>query len=78
TNRLKINFELKSQENNKIIQSEHLCTVYLCLIEHIYYKYDRTPDASSIVLMTHLCKYIYTDDTSYRVRTQINLCPNYH
>ncbi|CAF4033818.1 unnamed protein product [Rotaria sp. Silwood2] len=77
-NRLKIYFELKSHDNNKIIQSEHLCKIYLCFIEHIYYKYDKTFDQSSIVLMNHLCKYIYTNEKLNHVHTQANLYHIYH
>ncbi|CAF1138575.1 unnamed protein product [Rotaria sordida] len=77
-NQVKNYFELKFHENNKIIQSEHLCTIYLCLIEHIYYKYNKTSDQSSIILIDHLCKYIYTNNTLNHVRTQANLYHIYH
>ncbi|CAF4011012.1 unnamed protein product [Rotaria sordida] len=77
-NQVKNYFELKFHENNKIIQSEHLCTIYLCFIEHIYYKYNKTSDQSSIILIDHLCKYIYTNNTLNHVRTQANLYHIYH
>ncbi|CAF3477412.1 unnamed protein product [Rotaria sp. Silwood1] len=77
-NQLKNYFELKSHENNKIIQPEHLCTIYLCVMEHIYYKYDKTSEQSSISLMDRLCKYIYTNNTLNHVRTQANLYHIYH
>ncbi|CAF3473730.1 unnamed protein product [Rotaria sp. Silwood1] len=77
-NQLKNYFELKSHENNKIIQAEHLCTIYLCVMEHIYYKYDKTSEQSSISLMDRFCKYIYTNNTLNHIRTQANLYHIYH
>jgi translation initiation factor 3 subunit C len=57
------------------MSSQHLCTIYLCIIEHIYYKIS---DQSSIELIDHLCKYIYTNDTLNRTRTRASLCQIYH
>ncbi len=55
-------------------QSQHLCTIYLLMIEYIYYKYDQ----SSIPFIAHLCKYIYMNDTLDHARTRASLCQIYH
>jgi translation initiation factor 3 subunit C len=68
-------FKIYFESNTTKIPSQHLCTIYLCIIEHIYYK---TSDQSSIELIDHLCKYIYTNDTSNRTRTRAILCQIYH
>ncbi|CAF4532796.1 unnamed protein product, partial [Rotaria sp. Silwood2] len=59
-------------------KSQDLCTIYMCMIEHIYYKYDRTPGQPSIALMDQLCKYIRANDTSNRIRVRASLCHIYH
>jgi translation initiation factor 3 subunit C len=65
-NQIKLYFELINHQN--------LCTIYLCIIEHIYYKYDKT----STQLIDRLCKYIYTNTTSNLERVRANLCHIYH
>lgn len=69
--------------------SSELCRVYLRRIEHIYYKFD--PDVfrqrrgelsedeeTSLQVMNRLTKYIYTKDTTDRLRTRAILCSIYH
>jgi translation initiation factor 3 subunit C len=64
-------FKLYFESNN---QSQHLCSIYLCIIEHTYYRYDK----SSIELIDRLCKYIYTNDKLNRTRTRASLSHIYY
>lgn len=66
---------------------DELCRIYLKRIQHLYYKFDfksRDPsDASdapkvSSSVMDRLCKFIYTRDTTNRIRTQAILSHIYH
>lgn len=52
-------------------QSQHLCSIYLCIIEHIYYK-------SSIESIDSLWEYISIHDTFNRARTRASLCYIYY
>jgi translation initiation factor 3 subunit C len=61
---------LETTNNN----NNHLCTIYMCIIEHIYYKYDH----ASLALINQLCKFIYTNDTFNRSRARANLCHVYN
>ncbi len=51
-----------------------LCIIYLCIIEYIYYKYDKIP----IELIDCVCEYIYTNDTFNRTRVRVSLCYIYY
>jgi len=66
-----------------------ICRIYLKKIEHIYFKFDPTVidqkagkvDASvqtSMKIMDELCKYIYSKDSTDRLRTRAILCHIYH
>lgn len=70
---------------------EELCRIYLKRIQHLYYKFDfksREPTAAaaaegdpqktSSAIMDRLCKFIYTRDTTNRIRTQAILSHIYH
>lgn len=68
---------------------EELCRIYLKRIQHLYYKFDfksrepTTTDAvdpqkTSSTIMDRLCKFIYTRDTTNRIRTQAILSHIYH
>lgn len=57
---------------------QELCRVYLKSAENIYYKYDTSNQKKSAELMDKLCKYIYTNDITDRLRTKAMLCHIYH
>lgn len=61
-----------------LVQPQHLCSAYMCVIEHLYYKYDKTPGQPSVAAMDLLCKYIYTKDSLNRARARASLCHVYH
>ncbi len=69
--RLKIYLEVKADK-------QELCRVYLKNAENIYYKYDQNNEKKSAELMDKLCKYIYTNDNTDRLRTKAMLCHIYH
>jgi len=65
--------------------SEEICRAYLRRIEHTYFKFDRTafdaPEKGKVTseqLMDKLCKYIYAQDSTDRLRTRAILCHIYH
>jgi translation initiation factor 3 subunit C len=55
-----------------------LCRVYLKNAENLYYKYDLSNERKSCEKMDKLCKYIYSHDTTDRLRTKAMLCHIYH
>lgn len=57
---------------------QELCRVYLKCAENLYYKYDKDNVKLSCEKMDKLCKYIYTHDTTDRLRTKAMLCHIYH
>lgn len=67
---------------------EELCRIYLKRIQHLYYKFDfksREPTTADVdpqkissTIMDRLCKFIYTRDTTNRIRTQAILSHIYH
>ncbi len=57
---------------------QELCRVYLKCAENMYYKYDKNNEKLSCEKMDKLCKYIYTHDTTDRLRTKAMLCHIYH
>lgn len=57
---------------------QELCRVYLKNAENTYYKYDKNNERKSAELMDKLCKYIYTNDVTDRLRTKAMLCHIYH
>ena len=65
--RLKISFESTNQ-------SEHICTIYLLILEHQYYK----PNSSSIESLDHLCQFVDLNDTLTSTCTRVNLYQIYH
>jgi translation initiation factor 3 subunit C len=87
--RLKIYLESKANNNVMInvdspngpiplVQPQHLCTAYMSVIEHLYYKYDKTSGQPSVAIMDRLCKYIYAKDALNRARARASLCHVYH
>ena len=62
----------------QLVQPQHLCTAYMSVIEHLYYKYEKTSGQPSVTLMDRLCKYIYAKDTLNRARARASLCHVYH
>jgi translation initiation factor 3 subunit C len=66
------------------VTDEELCRVYLKRIQHIYYKFEReatsaqTTREDSRTVMDRLCKFIYTKDSTDRIRTRAILCHIYH
>ncbi|CAF1190390.1 unnamed protein product, partial [Adineta ricciae] len=62
----------------QLVQPQHLCTAYMCVIEHLYYKHDKTSGQPSVALMDRLCKYIYAKDSLNRLRARASLCHVYH
>lgn len=59
-------------------KKQELCRVYLKNAETLYYKYDEHDEKKSCEKMDKLCKYIYTHDTTDRLRTKAMLCHIYH
>ncbi|UJR08674.1 hypothetical protein I4U23_012932 [Adineta vaga] len=72
----KIHLECIDSSNDKV--SENLCVINLHLIEHVYYKYDATPEQPSIQLINHLCKFICNHDQSKYSFYRAILCQIYH
>ncbi|CAF4342728.1 unnamed protein product, partial [Rotaria magnacalcarata] len=62
----------------QLVQAQHLCTAYMCVIEHLYYKYDKTAGKPSVAIIDRLCKFIYAKDTLNRARARASLCHVYH
>uniref|UniRef100_H2Z1Q7 Eukaryotic translation initiation factor 3 subunit C n=1 Tax=Ciona savignyi TaxID=51511 RepID=H2Z1Q7_CIOSA len=77
----------------RIGSSQDICSTYLLLIEYVYYKYDHKAvesegadekantdgeEPNSTELMNTLCQYIYTKDSSDRIRTRAILHHIYH
>jgi translation initiation factor 3 subunit C len=66
------------------VTDEELCRVYLKRIQHIYYKFDHGTVSSAAgndnnrTVMDRLCKFIYTKDSTDRIRTRAILCHIYH
>ena len=58
--------------------TQELCRVYLKRAENLYYKYDKSNEKGSRELVDKLCKYIYTNDQTDRLRTKAMLCHIYH
>ncbi|XP_053376281.1 eukaryotic translation initiation factor 3 subunit C-like isoform X2 [Mercenaria mercenaria] len=54
--------------------SEEICRVYLRKVESVYYKMSGCSEAE----MDKLCQYIYTKDSTDRLRTRAILCHIYH
>lgn len=59
-------------------EKQDLCRIYLKKVEHLYYKYDSNNESKTCELMEKLCKYIYTNDSTDRLRTKAMLCHIYH
>jgi translation initiation factor 3 subunit C len=57
---------------------QELCRIYLKKVENVYYKYDKNNEKKSCELVDKLCKYIYTNDQTDRLRTKAMLCHIYH
>ncbi|CAF1500408.1 unnamed protein product, partial [Didymodactylos carnosus] len=72
------NQPLLTPESIPLVNSQHLCTIYLRAIEHLYYKYDQDSEQPSKQIMDRLCKFIYTKDTLNRARARASLCHVYH
>lgn len=65
------------------VSDDEMCRVYLKRIQHLYYKFDhitaKEPGGEdSRAVMDHLCKFIYTKDSTDRIRTRAILCHIYH
>lgn len=69
--------------------SSEMCRIYLKRIEHIYFKFDERVlrqkageldinEETSMQVMDKLCKYIYSKDSTDRLRTRAILCHIYH
>lgn len=67
-------------EENGRGSSFELCRVYILKIDHLYYKFDpdETAQKENLALMDRLCKYIYANDKTDRLRTQAILYHIYH
>merc|ERR1712142_872282 len=69
--------------------ASEICRIYLKRIEHIYFKFDpevleqkkgalETGKETSSDVLDKLCKYIYSKDSTDRLRTRAILCHIYH
>jgi len=73
-------------------ETEELCRIYMRRVDHLYYKFDRAsikdeetnPEAkektasNSFGVMNKLCQFIYTKDSTKRLRTRAMLSHIYH
>lgn len=75
---IQITSESQSTTTISLVQPQHLCTAYMAVIEHLYYKHDKTPGQPSVPIMERLCKYIYAKDSLDRARARASLCHVYH
>ena len=57
---------------------QDMCRIYLRKVENIYYKYDKDNEKKSSELVDRLCKFIYTNDSTDRLRAKAMLCHIYH
>jgi translation initiation factor 3 subunit C len=57
---------------------QELCRIYLKKVENTYYKYDKSNEKKSCELIDRLCKYIYTNDQTDRLRTKAMTYHIYH
>lgn len=65
------------------VTDDEMCRVYLKRIQHLYYKFDHTAakmsgKEDSRTAMDNLCKFIYTKDSTDRIRTRAILCHIYY
>jgi len=60
--------------------TQEICRVYLRKVENVYYKYERNKETAVVgqELVDRLCKYIYSHDSTDRLRTKAMLCHIYH
>ncbi|XP_040565964.1 eukaryotic translation initiation factor 3 subunit C [Lepeophtheirus salmonis] len=74
---------------DKVGSPNEMCRIYLKRIEHLYFKFDPrviqqkngeidAKEATSLQTMDKLCKYIYSHDSTDRLRTHAILCHIYH
>lgn len=57
---------------------QQMCRIYLKKVENMYYKYDKSNEKKSAETVDRLCKFIYTNDSTDRLRTKAILCHIYH
>lgn len=61
---------------------DEICRINLTKIKHVYYKFDKAANDggkdTSIDTMNNLCRYIYINDNTDRIRTQAILFHIYH
>lgn len=57
---------------------QQICRIYLKKVENLYYKYDKNNEKKSAELVDKLCKFIYQNDSTDRLRTKAILCHIYH
>jgi len=63
---------------------EEICRIYLRHIEHLFFKFDaaslenKTDGPNPEKTMDKMCKFIYTKDSTDRLRTRAMLCHIYH
>nr|CAB3241738.1 eukaryotic translation initiation factor 3 subunit C [Phallusia mammillata] len=78
----------------RIGSSQNICNTYMLMVEYVYYKYDHKAVLQDVVpgdkvestesqetssdVMKNLCQYIYTKDSSDRLRTRAILHHIYH
>ena len=70
--------EKLKQHIEKRSDKQEMCRIYLRQVENIYYKYDANNEKCSQELVDKLCKFIYTNDSTDRLRTKAMLCHIYH
>lgn len=57
---------------------QQMCRIYLKKVENLYYKYDTNNEKKSAETVDKLCKFIYKNDSTDRLRTKAILCHIYH
>ncbi|CAF1055749.1 unnamed protein product [Adineta ricciae] len=65
-------------ELNDENQSENRCVIYLRIIKHIYYKYNKRSEQSTILSIEQSCKFINAHDEAKFYSNQAILCQIYH
>jgi len=74
---------VRSELEKRSASADEMCRIYLREVEHLYYKVDYKKEDiegvdSSMLRIDSLCKYIYSNDSTDRIRTRAMLCHIYH
>ena len=59
---------------------QQICQMYLLVVKYIYYRHkSQTPDMENPeAIIKDYCKYIYANDETQRIRTQVTFLQNFN